>query len=561
MSGVFFSILLQNVMTMKCLVSILFLLLSMAAELLYAQPPAVFSSNLPIVVIRTNGVPITDEPKITADMGLISNPGGARNSLNDPFNGYNGKIGIELRGQSSMSFPMKSYTVELRTPSGASQDLSVLGMEKESDWVLYATYLDKTLMRNFLAYTLSREMGNWAANCRFVELILNDQYQGVYVFMEKIKRNSARVNIPKMSASDISGDALTGGYIFSLDKEPNGWFSSYAPPFATNNTTRQFSYVYPKPGDIVQEQKDYIRAYVDSFETALRGPQFQDPVRGVRRFAHIPSFIDYFIINELSRNVDGYRLSSYFHKSRNSIDRRIHAGPVWDYDLSFRNADYCSGSDITGWAYRFNSVCPGDGAGLIPFWWERLMTDTAFLGELNCRWKMLRKTTLSIERINTLIDSVSNLLSESQQRHFTKWPILGIYVWPNPKPIASSYKEEIALLRSWITSRIGWIDDNLPRTGLCAEALPGFQGELSISVHPNPIRDGGQLVIDVRSLTRFEMLVTDMSGRILVSKNVEARVGRNVIPLNAGSWPAGAYTVTLLSEKGEPYTYRIVKAY
>jgi hypothetical protein len=539
--------------------AILFLVQLAIPAFLSAQPPAVFSSNLPIVVIRTNGQAIVDEPKVTVDMGLISNPAGRRNSLSDPRNGYDGKIGIELRGQSSMGFPMKSYTIELRTAAGASQDLSILGMEKESDWVLYATYLDKTLMRNFLAYTLSREMGNWAANCRYVELFLDDQYQGIYVFMEKIKRHSARVDIPRMSATDVAGDAVTGGYIFSLDKEPNGWFSPYVPPFATNSATRQFSYVYPKPGDIVQAQKDYIRSYVDSFEAALRGPQFQDPEKGVRRFADIPSFIDYLVINELSRNVDGYRLSTYLHKSRNSIDRRIHAGPVWDHDLSFRNADYCSGSDISGWAYRFNNVCPGDGAGLVPFWWERLMTDTAFLGALNCRWKTLRQTTLGLERINTLIDSVSNLLAEAQQRHFTRWPILGVYVWPNPKPIATSYKEEVALLKSWIASRVGWLDDNMPRTGLCATSLPPFQGELSLSVYPNPILGAGQLVIDARDFSRFDMRVTDMNGRILLRSRIEARVGRNLIPLNAGAWAAGVYLVTLYPEKGEPYRFRVVK--
>src|SRR5436190_6286011 len=151
----------------------------------------VTSSNLPIIVINTNGQAIVDDPKITADMGIIYN-GSARNNITDPFNHYNGKIGIEIRGQSSQMFPMKSYTIELRDATGNSQDKSLFGFPKESDWVLYAPYTDKTLMRNFLAYTLSNEMGHWAAHCRFVEVVLNNDYKGIYVFMEKIKRGSGR---------------------------------------------------------------------------------------------------------------------------------------------------------------------------------------------------------------------------------------------------------------------------------------------------------------------------------------------------------------------------------
>ncbi|MEI9911726.1 MAG: CotH kinase family protein [Bacteroidota bacterium] len=135
-----------------------------------AQP--LTSSNLPIIIINTNGQAIVDDPKITADMGIIYNGAGVRNNVTDPFNHYNGKIGIEIRGQSSQQFPMKPYGIELRDNTGSSQEKVLFGLPKESDWVLYAPYTDKTLMRNFLAYTMSREMGHWAANCRYVEVIV-----------------------------------------------------------------------------------------------------------------------------------------------------------------------------------------------------------------------------------------------------------------------------------------------------------------------------------------------------------------------------------------------------
>ena len=214
---------------LPCMKRIFFLLpLLLIACIFHAQ---VFeSSNLPIIIINTNGQTIPDDPKITADMGIVYNGVGVRNNVSDPMNHYKGKIGIEIRGQSSQMFPMKSYGLELRDIAGNSQDKALFGLPKESDWVLYAPYTDKTLMRNFLAYTTSREMGHRAANCSFVEVVVDGHCKGIYVFMEKIKRGSGRVNISKMAAIDISGDEVTGGYIFSLDKQPNGWFSSYFTP-------------------------------------------------------------------------------------------------------------------------------------------------------------------------------------------------------------------------------------------------------------------------------------------------------------------------------------------
>jgi len=533
-----------------------YLLMTFSAR---AQTVNFTSSNLPIIVINTNGQAIVDDPKITADMGIIFNSGNARNNLTDPFNHYNGKIGIEIRGQSSQMFPMKSYSIELRTAAGASDEKSLFGLPKEADWVLYAPYTDKTLMRNFLAYTMSREMGHWAANCRFVEVVVNGDYKGVYIFMERIKRGSGRVNIAKMAATDISGDAVTGGYIFSLDKEPNGWFSSYPTPQSPTNNKRQFSYVYPKPENIVLEQKAYLKSYVDSFENALSASNFQDPLIGVRQFADIPSFIDYFIVNEVSRNVDGYRLSSYFYKDRNSKNRKIFAGPVWDYDLSFRNADYCSGSLVNGWAYQFNYVCPGDGAGLIPFWWNRFMQDTAFTGNLRCRWKDLRTGNLSENHFTQLIDSVVSLLGEAQQRHFQRWQILGTYVWPNPQPIASSYSMEITYLKGWINDRLVWLDRNMPNSGACYDEPPLVIADFAVSISPNPIQGTAILKVQSKFNVEVQIQVTDMVGRLMGVQKAMLNYGINTISLHTGGWASGIYNLTLTTADGNKVSKRLVK--
>ena len=526
---------------------------------LHSPAQTLISSNLPIIVINTNGQTIPDEPKITSDMGIINNGNGIRNNITDPFNHYNGKIGIEMRGQSSQMFPMKSYSIELRDNTGNSIDKSLFGLPKESDWILYAPYTDKTLMRNFLAYTMSREMGHWSANCRYAEVVINGDYKGIYVFMEKIKRGSGRVNIAKIAATDISGDAVTGGYIFSLDKEPDGWYSSYSVPNSIASSKRRFSYVYPKLENIVQQQKDYIKSYVDSFENVLAAPYYQDPVNGVRKFADIPSFVDYLIVNEVSRNVDGYRLSSFFYKDRNSKNSKIFAGPVWDYDLAFRNANYCDGSNTDGWAYAFNFVCPNDGAGLIPFWWQQFINDTAFQGSLRCRWKQVRQTSMSLTHLNFLIDSIVNLTAEARVRHFQRWPVLGQYIWPNPQPIAVTYDGEITSLKSWIAARLQWLDANISNTGACYDYPADRKESIIVTINPNPLQGNGTLIIQSKNDQVLNIQVYDVMGRVMFSKQVPLSRGANTMNLYSNYWASGIYFISLQSSSGDKEVRKLLR--
>ena len=512
------------------------------------------SSNLPIVIINTNGQVILDDPKISADLGIISNTTGGRNLVTDAWNHYSGKVGIEIRGQSSQQFPMKSYSIELQKADGSSNNKSLFGLPVESDWVLYAPYNDKTLMHNFLAYTISREMGDWAANCRYVELLVNGEYKGIYVFMEKIKRKAGRVNISSISNTDTSGDALTGGYIISIDKEADGWFSNYK----AGNGNVQFSYVYPKIDKINNQQKAYIKNYTDSFEYSLHSNSFQDKNTGWRRFADEKTFIDYFIVNELSHNVDAYRLSSYFYKDRNTIDGKLKAGPVWDYDLAFRNANYCDGSNTNGWAYKFNSVCPGD-FWQVPAWWDILLSDTAFRSNLYCRWKELRQTSLSTDRLTFLIDSVAALTSEARERHFAQWPVLGQYIWPNPLPIPTSYEGEISLLKNWLGQRLAWLDDNIQRTGICAGYPENEEPSFMINSLENPIFANTHLIIQSRESQSLTMVIIDMNGRKVGEYYLDVYQGVSSYALPAFKWPIGIYALQLFNKKGEKLTRKFLK--
>ena len=424
------------------------------------------SSNLPIIVVNTNNVTIYNDPSnasITpAHMGIIYNGPGVRNYMTDPFNNYNDSIGIRVRGSSSRDFPQLSYKVETMDKSGASLDTVILNMPTENDWILYAPYDDKSCMRDVLAYTLANKSGHWASHTQYCELVLNGQYWGIYVMEEKIKRDASRVNISKLDITDTIGDNVTGGYIFKIDKTTgtggnDGWNSNYK---TAANSTIRFLYDYPSGIDIAPQQATYIAAYVDSFETTLKATNFADPVNGYRKYMDDKSFIDYFIINELSNNVDGLRLSTFLYKNKDSHGGKIVVGPVWDYNIAFGNANYNNGAQYTGWAYQMTE----SNTGGVPFWWARLIQDTLFKNTLRCRYFDLRKTILSTTSIFNYIDSTANILNEAQARHFAKWQILGVYTWPNPSPYPSTYAGEVSNLKTWIQNRLAWLDANMVGT-------------------------------------------------------------------------------------------------
>ncbi|HTE30381.1 MAG TPA: CotH kinase family protein, partial [Chryseolinea sp.] len=414
------------------------------------------ASNLPIVVINTAGVEIMDSPKIVADMGIIDN-GATRNNLSDPFNNFSGKIGIEIRGSSSQMFPKKQFGIELRDDAGVEGTAaSLLGMPEEEDWVLFAPYNDKSLMRDALAYSLGRKLGTYAPRTRFCELVLNNVYQGVYVLIEKVKRDKNRVDINKLNPDEISGDNLTGGYIIKIDKTTGGtgegWTSDYRPPHGSTQTI-QFQYEYPDAEDLVAEQKTYIQKYVKNFEDVLKGPSYDDPTDGYAKWIDINSFVDFFIMQELTMNVDGYRLSTFLHKKRDSDGGKIFMGPIWDFNLGFGNANYCTSENTTGWAVDFNKICNAD-FWLIPFWWERLFQDPAFGTKVAERWSSLRSTSFQKANIDAYIDSVYSVLNtEAAQRNFTAWKVLGQYVWPNAY-VGNTYQEEVTFLKGWVNDRL-----------------------------------------------------------------------------------------------------------
>tara|TARA_R110000868_G_scaffold44131_4_gene147745 strand:- start:5000 stop:6385 length:1386 start_codon:yes stop_codon:yes gene_type:complete len=419
----------------------------------------IIENKLPRFEIGTNGNTIVDEPKIDASIKIYE----------DDEISYEGKIGIEIRGATSQSFPKKSYGFETRDASNEDLNVSLLGYPEEEDWILYGPYSDKSLMRNMLIYDLSRDINRYASRTKFTELYINDVYKGVYVFMEKLKRDGDRIDINKLNDDENTGEDVTGGYILKIDKtsgsnlgdgynDLNSFTSSYPPTGATMSQEIHFLYEYPDAEDITEEQKTYISSYVNQFEDALASNEYTNSETGYEAFIDVDSFIDFFLMNEMSNNVDGYRLSTYMHKDKNE---KLKMGPIWDFNLAFGNADYCGGGETNVWAYKFNERCSGD-YWEVPFWWGRLLEDPAYISRLKVRWNALRSNEFSDAAITLKIETYKEVLNKSGaiNANFSTWDILGVYVWPN-NFVGSTYNEETEYLENWITTRLLWLDQEI----------------------------------------------------------------------------------------------------
>jgi hypothetical protein len=477
----------------------------------FTPPFILTSSNLPIVVLDTYNVDIPDEPKIDGTMGIIFNGDNQMNYLSDPYNEFYGQIAIEKRGSSSNSFPMKSYGLETRGPDSVNYNVSLFDWPSDNDWILYAPYTDKSLIRNVLTYDLGRQMGQYAPRTKLCEVILNGSYIGVYVLMERIKINPGRVNVDPLLYTDTLDNHLTGGYIFKVDKTTAGGVIAWTSPYTAQAPSTGPMYYQmhdPELDALHPDQFNYIKNYVNNWETALKGVNFANPQIGFRAFSDEQSFIDFFIVNELSKNVDGYRISTFLHKKRVSEGGKIHAGPLWDFNLGWGNANYCQGGQTTGWEINFNSVCQGNGPNMNPFWFNRMLQDSVFANNLNCRWSYLRTNILSDEKLTNYIDSLGSILVEPAERNYDRWPILGVYVWPN-NFIGNTYQEELTYMKNWILARAAWMDANM--FGTCS-SLSVDSPNTELKIIPNPTQD----FVTISGMSSESSLeLKDFSGKII----------------------------------------------
>ncbi|NTV84812.1 MAG: T9SS type A sorting domain-containing protein, partial [Bacteroidales bacterium] len=312
----------------------------------------------------------------------------------------------------------------------------------------------------------------------FCELVVNNDYKGVYTLMEKIKKDENRVDIATLNPEDVTGIELTGGYILRVDwVDPDfifgedGWESNPVPSYPGAKPII-FQYYYPGPDEMALQQKTYIREFVTNAEKALISSTFANPDNGYQKYFDILSFVDYMFLCEISKEVDKYRFSTYFYKEKDTDGGKLFAGPAWDFDLGYGNVDYWpQGLDHTGWFYT--TVEPHEWS--IMFWWKRMMEDPYFRDFAKTRWEWLRQHHLDYSNLQALMDSIILHTGEARDRNYERWPILGTYVWPNYNWYGNNYEDEVYYFKDFLFRRMTWMDENFagaviqPQAGISSE--------------------------------------------------------------------------------------------
>ena len=421
-----------------------------AAYTIMGKETAEFSSNLPLLIINTYGQSIIKDTRVNGSLSVIPAKKG-RATLGDSIQ-FQGRIGIELRGSSSLQFPKKSYRLEIDDEtSGRNRHVPLLGLPADSDWVLYAPYTDKTFMRDVLAYDLWEEMGHYSVRRRFVEVFCNqnggvlsmNDYVGIYVLLEKIKRSPSRVNIAKLNTGDTNEPAISGGYILKKDR-----LDANDNPFTTS-LGHTLGIEYPKGDRLARAQKRWLNAWFDEFESVLMGTNYTDPVNGYAKYIDVPTAIDHYWIVEMPKTIDGYVLSMFMYKDRGG---KLFLSPIWDRNLSFGNANYHRGEEVDGWFWE-------DMRG-VDLWYRRLFADPDFDQKHIDRWGELRAGLFATSNLMARIDRYATLLEEAQKRDFERWPRLGVYVWPNAAADwpNTTYAGTVNFLKNYTSNRLEWID-------------------------------------------------------------------------------------------------------
>lgn len=350
-------------------------------------------------------------------------------------------MGIRGRGNSTWGWPKKPWKIKLDKKS------SILGMPEDKEWALLANYADRTLLRNIVAMKLSEMCGfAWTPRIRSVEVYLNAEYQGVYTLCEHKKISSSRVNIEVVDESAHEGEALTGGYYLEIEEAQDAevcWWTSMGVPM-----------MFSDPEEPTDAQLAYVKGYFADFENVLRSDGFADAQNGYAAYIDVPSFVDYYIVQELTKNVDGnLRKSSFITKERGKKLQMYH---LWDFDLTLGNCGYFDrrvGNGPEGfWIkdYASNSTYGGG-------WFWRLFQDPVFVQKVKARWNELKP---QFESIPEFIDQQARILDAAQQRNFDKWNIRSSVDWVQ-FPSLGSYQAEVDYLKSFYQKRLEWLDREL----------------------------------------------------------------------------------------------------
>ena len=428
---------------------------------LWVQAQILTDSNLPIVVINTDGgVTIPDEPKVLATMKIIWHPDGTRNFMSDidkpEFLNYDGRIGIERRGSTSQDLLQKKpYGLEtLQDDDVTNNNVGILGMPKENDWILNSLAFDQTGMRDVLSYELSNRLGQYASRSVYCEVVINGDYKGLYVFMEKIKADKDRVNIVKMDETCNSDPEITGGYITKADKttggDPVAWtMQGYDGGWWWGGgSSTDFIHHEPKPDAVTVAQNNYIHGVFTKLES-VANQHNTSAENGIPSVIDVPSFVDFFMVAEFSSNVDVYSLSTFFHKDRCG---KLRAGPVWDYNLAYGHDEF--GNRSLYYVWQFDN---DDNNG--PKFFKDLFDTEQFRCLMARRWHELTQPgqPMNYETVCARIDEIDAWIGEGVGRDNQRWHKM------------NNHAGALVEMKEWIQMRIDWMTQNIGSYEGCAE--------------------------------------------------------------------------------------------
>ena len=396
-------------------------------------------TNLPTVVINTKGAEeiTSKENEIPSVVYIVAE--GGKNLLATK------KTGVRGRGNASWNFPKKPYRLKF----DEKQKL-LDAPAKAKKWTLINNYGDKTLMRNMIAFEISRRLGMaYTPYCHPVDVVLNGEYRGCYQLCDQIEVNKNRVNITEMEPEDVTLPALSGGYLIEIDAYASGEASHFYSTRGTPVTIKS-----PDDDDIVVAQSRYITDYFNLLENAVFSTGFYDLDQGYRKYLDLDSFLKHFIVGELSGNTDTY-WSVYMTKDRESD--KFFTGPVWDFDIAFDNDQrtYPVDQHMDFIYATVGSVASGTIREMVN---AIVKNDNAARQRLIELWEIAR-TQQGIDETSMLeyIDQTARLLDESQKLNFLRWDILSQRVHENPQA-SGTYEGEVNIVKNFMTKRIPKMD-------------------------------------------------------------------------------------------------------
>ena len=417
-----------------------------------------FNSNLPLIIISTEGRPIPLEVpsggnRTKGSFSIFD----VRNARSSPKDSPHLQVlaGFEFFGQTAIGFPKKPIRVETQDAYGNDLKVSILGLPPGSDYRLRNPYNDKTFLNDFLSTELYEQMGQYSVRRRFVEAFVDtgggrlnytNDYYGIMVLFEGIQIDQTRLDLARIPVNATDEPSISGGYIFKKDKDTAGDLD-FSTTGGNGFPAQSLKMHDPKPNDLRvapitgpltaggTAQVNYLRRYLNSMEQAMYAPNWLSHT-GTNHYSHyldLDSFVNLHWMTEFAKYVDGHRISTFFYKDRGG---KVSAGPIWGWNLGFGNANFMLAGQTNGWYYeqlgaaehgwmrRLIDGSPGVGSNLIG--------DPEFVQKVADRWGELRTNVFNPNRVLPRIDELATYLSDATARDFTKYPRLGQYLWAQP---------------------------------------------------------------------------------------------------------------------------------